>query len=73
MHEPHYDFAPLQLLTVVFDGKRFKGEILRVADEHEAAVIVVGTHHHSALSRLFGEDVAATVTRRAHCDVVVAR
>ena len=28
MHDPHYDFGPLQLLTVAFDGNRFKGEIL---------------------------------------------
>jgi nucleotide-binding universal stress UspA family protein len=47
-------------------------EILRVADEHDAAAIIVGTHHHSAISRLVGDDVAATVMRRAHCDVVIA-
>jgi uncharacterized membrane protein len=28
MHEPRLDFGPLQMLTVVFDGNRFKGEIL---------------------------------------------
>src|SRR5258705_13992973 len=28
MHEPRFDFGPLQMLTVVFDGNRFKGEIL---------------------------------------------
>jgi nucleotide-binding universal stress UspA family protein len=48
-------------------------EILRVADEHDAAVIIVGTHRHSAISRLVGDDVAGTVMRRAHCDVVIAR
>jgi nucleotide-binding universal stress UspA family protein len=48
-------------------------EILRVADERDACAIVVGTHHHSALGRLLGADVAASVVRHAHRDVVVAR
>ena len=48
-------------------------EILRVAQERRAAAIVVGTHHHSALGRLFGTDTAANITRSADCDVLVAR
>jgi len=48
-------------------------EIVRVADERDACAIVVGTHHHSALGRLFGTDVAASVMRHARRDVVVAR
>jgi nucleotide-binding universal stress UspA family protein len=48
-------------------------EILRVADERQAGAIVVGTHHHSALGRLFGTDTAADLVREAHCDVLVAR
>ena len=48
-------------------------EIVRVAEERDACAIVVGTHHHSALGRLFGTDVAASVVKHAHRDVVVAR
>jgi nucleotide-binding universal stress UspA family protein len=48
-------------------------EIVRVADERHASAIVVGTHHHSALGRLFGADTAAAISREAHCDVIVAR
>jgi nucleotide-binding universal stress UspA family protein len=48
-------------------------EIVRAADEHGASAIVVGTHHHSALARFLGADVAATVVRHAHRDVVVAQ
>jgi len=48
-------------------------EILRVADEVDASAIVVGTHHHSALERLFGGDITASVVRHARRDVVVAR
>ena len=48
-------------------------EILRVADERKACAIVVGTHHHSALGRLFGTDTAADLVSESHCDVLVAR
>ena len=48
-------------------------EIVRIAGECDAAAIVVGTHHHSALGRLFGADVAASVVRHAGRDVIVAQ
>lgn len=48
-------------------------EIIRTADEQGASAIVVGTHHHSALARMLGADIAATVVRHAHRDVVVAQ
>jgi nucleotide-binding universal stress UspA family protein len=48
-------------------------EILRVAEERHANAIVVGTHHHSALGRFFGTDVAADIVKEAKCDVLVAR
>jgi nucleotide-binding universal stress UspA family protein len=46
-------------------------EILRIADERDAVAIVVGTHHHSALGRLLGTDVAADLVRAAGCEVLV--
>ncbi|MFL5927035.1 MAG: universal stress protein [Gaiellaceae bacterium] len=48
-------------------------ELLRTAEERNASAIVVGTHHHSALGRLFGTDVAERVEREARCEVLVAR
>ena len=48
-------------------------ELLRVAEERDASAIVVGTHHHSALGRFFGTDVAERVEREARCEVLVAR
>jgi nucleotide-binding universal stress UspA family protein len=48
-------------------------EIVRIAGERNASAIVVGTHHHSALGRIFGTDIAETVAREARCEVVVAR
>jgi nucleotide-binding universal stress UspA family protein len=46
--------------------------ILDVAREREAALVVLGSHHHSLLGQLLGADVAAEVKRRAGCDVIVA-
>jgi nucleotide-binding universal stress UspA family protein len=48
-------------------------ELVRAAEEHNASAIVVGTHHHSALGRFFGTDVAERVEREALCEVIVAR
>ncbi len=48
-------------------------EIVRFADDCDATAIVVGTHHHSALGRLFGADIAAAVIRHAGRDVIVAQ
>jgi nucleotide-binding universal stress UspA family protein len=47
-------------------------EIIEVAKEAGAALIVVGEHHHGFLGRLFAGDVAAEVRREAGCDVIVA-
>jgi nucleotide-binding universal stress UspA family protein len=46
-------------------------EIVDVARSRQASLIVVGSHHHSLLGRLFGADVAGEVRRDAGCDVVV--
>lgn len=45
--------------------------IVDAARDSHAAKIIVGSHHHSLLERLFGHDVAASVEREAHCEVVV--
>ena len=46
-------------------------ELLQAARETNARAIVVGTHHHSALARLFGADTAADLVREAKCEVLV--
>lgn len=58
--------------TVTWSMGTPASEILRAADENDASAIVVGTHHHSALARFLGGDVAATVVRAARHDVIVA-
>jgi len=47
--------------------------ILRVADEIEADMIVIGTHGRRGLSRLVLGSVAEEVVRRAACPVVTVR
>ncbi len=45
--------------------------IVGEARDRKAELVVVGSHHHGLLSRLFGTDVAAEVKRTAGCDVIV--
>ena len=47
-------------------------EIVEVAKDRKAGLIVIGSHHHSRLARLLGADVAAQIKRDAGCDVIVA-
>lgn len=47
------------------------GEILRMAEEVEADLIVAGTHGRTGLSWLLAGSVATSVLRRAHCPVLV--
>jgi len=46
-------------------------EILRLAEERDADLIVVGTREPHLLARLLGQSVSGTVQRRAHCDVLI--
>jgi nucleotide-binding universal stress UspA family protein len=47
-------------------------QIVKIARDRGATLIVLGAHHHRHLAGLFGTDVAAAVQREAGCDVVVA-
>ena len=46
--------------------------IVGAARDSGAKLIVIGSHHHGLLSRIFGPDVATQVKRDAGCDVIVA-
>lgn len=46
--------------------------IVDVAKERGAEVIVVGAHHRTFLTTIFGMDVAKEVRKHAGCEVVVA-
>ena len=48
-------------------------QILALATDLEADLIVVGSHSKSALSRTVGGSVSASVVRQASCAVLVAR
>jgi nucleotide-binding universal stress UspA family protein len=48
-------------------------EILRVADEIESSLIVMGTHGRTGLGRLLMGNVAESVLPRAHCPVLIVK
>jgi nucleotide-binding universal stress UspA family protein len=45
--------------------------IVRIAEERDADLIVVGTLEPGLISRLVGLSVSDEVQRRAHCDVLI--
>jgi nucleotide-binding universal stress UspA family protein len=45
--------------------------IVELAEKHGAELIVVGTREPGLLERLFGGSVSASVSKHAHCDVLV--
>jgi nucleotide-binding universal stress UspA family protein len=45
--------------------------ILDAARDRNATKIIVGSHHHGFLARLFSEDVEEEVRRYADCEVIV--
>jgi len=47
------------------------GEIVDVAEQRHADLIVVGTREPRFLERVFGGSVSQGVARHAHCDVLV--
>ncbi|MDY7033663.1 MAG: universal stress protein [Thermodesulfobacteriota bacterium] len=48
-------------------------EIIRLAEEREIDLIIVGTHGRSGLSKVFLGSVAQRVARRAPCSVLCVR
>lgn len=50
------------------------GEIVAaIAEEHDADLIVIGTHGHTGLARILLGSVASSTLRHAPCDVLVVR
>jgi nucleotide-binding universal stress UspA family protein len=45
--------------------------IVGVARERHASLVVLGSHHHGVMGRLFGADVAAEVKRELGADLVI--
>jgi nucleotide-binding universal stress UspA family protein len=45
--------------------------IVQVAEERHADLIVVGTREPNILERLLGQSVSGSVSRQAHCDVLI--
>jgi nucleotide-binding universal stress UspA family protein len=53
-------------------GRAYR-EILRVADEQQADLIVIGAHGHGVIEEMFVGSTAQHVVRRAACPVLVVR
>ena len=62
----------LKVVTAVGEGDAVD-EIVRLADEHGAGLICIGTHGRQGLARLFVGSVAEGVLRRANVPVLVVR
>jgi nucleotide-binding universal stress UspA family protein len=58
---------------VVADDVPVASTLLRVADEKDASVVVIGAHRRGALSRLFVGSTAKDVLKRAERPVLVVR
>jgi nucleotide-binding universal stress UspA family protein len=68
-------YAPSQPVEVEFHTRHGEAatEILRLADEVRADLIVVGTHGRTGLSWMLAGSVATSVLRRALCPVLAVR
>jgi nucleotide-binding universal stress UspA family protein len=64
-----YDLQPKIIVTL---GASIYAEILRVAEEAEADLVVVGSHRPAMKDYLLGTN-ASRVVRHARCSVLVAR
>ncbi|MGC2131586.1 MAG: universal stress protein [Candidatus Aquilonibacter sp.] len=62
----------LKVVTAVGEGDA-TDEIVRLADEHSAGLICIGTHGRQGLARLFVGSVAEGVLRNANVPVLVVR
>jgi nucleotide-binding universal stress UspA family protein len=64
--------SPVQAETLVEHGRPAE-TIVRVAKQNHCDLIVMGTHGHKGLGRLFHANVADHVTRGAPCPVMALR
>jgi nucleotide-binding universal stress UspA family protein len=74
--------AELERARTKLEGKGFDVEvqtaigepadtIVQIAEERHADLIVVGTREPNILERLLGQSVSGSVSRQAHCDVLI--
>jgi len=54
-------------------GKDMADALIRYADEHQADLIVIGTHGRTGLAHLLLGSFAENVMRKTHCPLLVVR
>jgi nucleotide-binding universal stress UspA family protein len=62
------DGVPVEFADIVGQPAE---ELVALAEQHDADLIVVGTREPGFLVRLLGGSVSEGVARRAHCDVLI--
>jgi nucleotide-binding universal stress UspA family protein len=62
------DGIPVEFVDVVGQPAH---ELIELAEQHDADLIVVGTGEPGFLERLLGGSVSQDVARRARCDVLI--
>ncbi len=72
MAEVYVPSDPLNMEFCASDGSA-AAEIIRIADEIKADLIVMGTHGRTGLRQLLAGSVASTVLAEAHCSVLALR
>jgi nucleotide-binding universal stress UspA family protein len=64
--------SQVQVETIVADGEPGE-EILRVAKERQADLLVIGSHGRTGLGRVLMGSVAEEVARKSPCPVLIVR
>jgi nucleotide-binding universal stress UspA family protein len=72
LHQKHPGDPKISQEFLLIQGDTV-AEVLRVASERKADMIVLGTHGRTGLSRLLMGSVAEQILRQAKCPVLTAR
>jgi len=67
-----HDLAPIKVESLLVEGVAAP-EILRVANEQHANMIVIGSHGRTGIGRVLMGSVAEEIARKSPCPVLIVR